>query len=428
MKDMVAIARTREDLGTPTCYSSHELDIVKGMLAECLDPLGGIRSVARPGSKIVIKVNAGFCGPPGVYTTDPRVVEALVILLREEVELEEIIIAENAANFHMLEEINVGATTMECFEACGLSRVAERHHVRLLALEHDVHEQVMIPDARVMTHCLVPRTILNADTLIFVPHLKTHIACGVTLSIKLNQGVIPTSEKKRFHDARLTEKLLDLLGIIRPHLSIIDGLWAMQGQGPTSPFPEDIIEDMNVLVAGRNPMAVDAVGTMLMGFDPKDIPVLAKAEQEGLVGYDTDSISLVGSPLEICARKFRAPDMRLKGVYPNVLVYQGEACEGCISHLRIYLDQLLATGILDELTHPLTIILGRNGPVPEMNNGPVLVVGDCTAEHRNRGLFVTGCCPLAHIFQGLLDQVSLCCDLEKFRFTPLESAVRKHEL
>jgi hypothetical protein len=106
--------------------------------------------------------------------------------------------------------------------------------------------------------------------------------------------------------------------------------------------------------------------------------------------------------------------MSLKEIHPQVRVYQGEACEGCISHLRIYLDQLLAMGILDDLAQPLTIIVGRNGPVPELTDGPVLVVGDCTAEHRDRGLFVAGCCPLAHIFQGLLDQISLCCDLRKF--------------
>jgi len=415
MKDLVSIAHTRENLGTPTSNSSHDMSIIKSMLAECLDPLGGIRSLVRPGS-VVIKVNAGFSGPPAVHTTDPRVVEALILLLQEEVGPEEIIIAENAADFHMLEEICIGSTTMECFESCGLSRVAERNHVRLLALEHDVHERVTIPDASVMTRCLVPRTILNADTLIFVPHLKTHMACGVTLNVKLNQGVIPTSEKKRFHDSSLTLKLLDLLKIIRPDLSIIDGLWAMQGQGPTSPFPEDLIDDMNILAAGRNPVAVDAVGTMLMGFEPMDIPVLAKAEEDGFGGYNTDSISVVGSPLEICARKFRPPDMHLKGIYPNVLVYQGEACEGCTSHLRIYLDQLLATGILDDLAQPITIIVGRNCQVPDMEDGPVLVVGDCTEEHRDRGLFVEGCCPLSHIFQGLLDQISLCCDLEKFRF------------
>lgn len=416
MKEVVAIAHTRQYLGTPTSYGPRELDIIKKMLAGCLDPLGGLQSIAKPGSVILIKVNAGFCGPPGVYTTDPRVLEALILLLQENVEPEEIIIAENAANFHMLEEIGIGATTMECFDACGILSVAERNQVRLLALEDDAHEQVNIPGPKVMSYCLIPKTVLNANTIIFLPHLKTHLACGVTLNIKLNQGTIPTSEKKKFHDDHLTEKLLDLLKIVRPHLSIIDGLWAMQGQGPTSPFPRDLITDMNVLVAGRNPVAVDAVGAMLMGFDPKDIPVLAMASREGLGGCDRESLTLVGTPIDQCARKFLAPDMRIKGIFPNILVYQGEACEGCISHLRIYLDQLLAIGILDDLNQPLTIIIGRNCIVPRVIEGPVLVVGDCTAEHRDRGHFIEGCCPLSHIFEGLLDQINLCCDLEKFRF------------
>jgi uncharacterized protein (DUF362 family) len=286
MQELVAVSHTKESVGDPTSYSLDELNVVKKMLKGCLAPLGGLPSFAGPGSVVVIKVNAGFCGPPAVHTTDPRVVEALILLLNEEVGPREIILAENAADFHMFEAIGIGATTMECFQACGLSDVAERNQVKLAALENDVHTEITVPDARVMTQCLVPRTILDADTLIFVPHMKVHVACGVTLSIKLNQGSIPTSEKMRFHGRSLTEKLLDLLKIIRPHLSIIDGLWAMQGQGPTSPFPEDLIKDMNILVAGKNPIAVDAVGAMLMGFDPKDIPLLAMAAEDGLGGWD----------------------------------------------------------------------------------------------------------------------------------------------
>jgi len=420
MKDVVAISHTRHYLGTPTSYGSRELAIIREMLNECIDPLGGLRTVAKPGSTVLIRVNAGFCGPPGVFTTDPRVLEALILLLQQEIEPRDIIIAENAANFHMLEEINIGATTMECFDACGLLSVAERNKVKLLPLENDIHELVTIPESRVMSHCMVPRAILNADFIIFLPHLKTHLACGVTLSIKLNQGTIPTYEKKKFHDYRLTEKLLDLLKIIKPHLSIIDGLWAMQGQGPTSPFLEDLITDMNVLVAGINPIAVDAVGAMLMGFDPMDIPVLAMASREGLGEYDKESLRLVGTPIDQCARRFRAPDMSLKGIYNNVLIYLGDACEGCISHLRIYLDQISSIGILDDLTQPLTIILGKNCNVPRVIDGSVLVVGDCTSEHSARGLFIKGCCPLSHIFEGLLDQISLVCDLEKYRFIPTQ--------
>jgi hypothetical protein len=314
---------------------------------------------------------------------------------------------------------------MECYEACGIMQIANRQKVKLIALEDDDHEKVEIPNARVMTQCLIPKTILNAETLIYVPHLKTHMACGVTLNIKLTQGVIPTYEKKRFHNKNLSAKLLDLLKVVKPHISIIDGLWAMQGQGPTSPFHEDLIKDMNVILAGTNPVAVDMVGAMIIGFDPDEIPVLAMAAKDGIAGSSLDKISIVGYPFYQVSRKFRRPDMRLKGVYPNVFVYQGEACEGCISHLRIYLDQLFAMGILKDLKKPINIILGKGGPVPDKLESPVLVVGDCAEEYRDWGLYVGGCCPLSHIFYGLLEQISSLCDLEKYKFDEEDSILQK---
>lgn len=414
-KQLVSLARLTGEAGFPSNYTTRHLDLVKQTLKECLEPLGGITAFVKPDSVVVIKVNAGFSGPPGVYTTDPRVVEALIVLLQEYVDPREIRIAENAAECHMLEEIGLGSTTMECFDACGLTRVAERRGVKLAAMENELHEQVIVPGATLMTHCILPRTILEADTLIFVPHLKNHMAAGITLCLKLSQGVIPTSEKKKFHDARLPEKLLDLRRIVRPDLCIVDGLWAMQGQGPTSQYPDDVIRDMDLLMAGTNPVAVDTVGAMLMGLDPLNVPVLALAAEMALEGSDPRSIELVGVPIDRCARQFRPPEMALDGVYPNVAVYQGQACEGCLSHLRIFLDQLLVAGILSDLHGTLTIIVGRGATVPGNLRQPVLVVGDCAGEHQEQGLFVPGCCPLSHIFRGLLDQVSSICDLEQFR-------------
>lgn len=414
-KQLVSLARLTGEAGIPENYTAHHLHLVKKTLQECLEPLGGITAFAKPDSVVAIKVNAGFSGPPGVYTTDPRVVEALIMLLQEYVGPREIRIAENAAESHMRDEIGIGSTTMECFEACGLAAVANRRGVKLVAMENELHEQVLIPNATVMTHCIVPKAVLEADSLIFVPHFKNHMAAGITLCLKLNQGVIPTSEKKKFHDARLPEKLLDLLRIIRPDLCIVDALWAMQGQGPTSQFPDDVIRDMDLLMAGTNPVAVDTIGALLMGLDPIDVPVLALAAEMAMEGSDPRSIELVGVPIARCARKFRPPEMALDGVFPNVVVYQGQACEGCVSHLRIFLDQLLVAGILHELRETLTIVVGRDAKLPSNLNQPVLIVGDCAGEHEDRGLFVPGCCPLSHIFRGLLDQVSTICDLEQFR-------------
>lgn len=414
MRLKVSIAWDPELTGVPSGYDVHDLEQVRHLLERCLEPLGGLPALVEEGSLVVIKVNAGFAGEPGVATTDPRVVEALIQLLREQVAPRNIVIAENAADQHMLEEIGIGSSTMECFKACGLEDVARRTGASLIALEEDIHSQVMVPLPRVMSHCHIPRTIREAGTLIYMPHLKNHLACQITLNLKLSQGVIPTPDKKRCHNRDLNHKLLDLYQVIRPDLCIVDGLWAMQGQGPTSSNPGDVITDMNLLAAGKNALAVDMVGAMLMGLGPAEVPVLALAREADLPGSRKEDLEILGDSLEECARAFKKPSLKVKGVFPNVAVHQGEACGGCLSHLRIYLDIIAERGILEHLERPLSVIVGRNCQPPVDSPGPVLVVGDCAREHARLGLFVEGCCPLSHIFLGLLDQISTVCAMDSF--------------
>ena len=96
------------------------------MLAECLSGLGGLKALVPRDAKVAIKVNAGFAGSPAVHTTDPRVVEALIVLLRNEVQPSRIVVVESAADHHMLKEINFGNTTRECFECCGIADAVRR--------------------------------------------------------------------------------------------------------------------------------------------------------------------------------------------------------------------------------------------------------------------------------------------------------------
>ena len=86
--------------------------------------------------------------------------------------------------------------------------------------------------------------------------------------MKLTQGILPWSEILQFHRSDIEQKIIDLLRMVKPDLSIIDGLWAMQGQGPGSPYKEDLIKNFNTIIAGIDPVAVDSVASSIMGFDP----------------------------------------------------------------------------------------------------------------------------------------------------------------
>jgi hypothetical protein len=171
----------------------------------------------------------------------------------------------------------------------------------------------------------------------------------------------------------------------------------MQGQGPGSPFPEDLIKDFNVILAGKDPVAVDTVGSTIMGFDARhDIPMLRGAEMAGLGVATLAQIDVVGTPIGKVQRPFKRGNIHLIGLDPRIEVYMGGACDGCLHFTRTGLDVYLANPKLMEGVEKITFVIGNNAEVPEkLDHHPpksyVFVVGDCTNKHRDRGIFLPGC-------------------------------------
>ena len=193
------------------------------------------------------------------------------------------------------------------------------------------------------------------------------------------------------------QKMIDMLKVMRPHLSLVDALWPMQGQGPGSPYPDDLIKDFNVIIAGKDPVAVDAVGATVMGFDAKhDIPMLRGAEMAGLGVATLEQIDVVGTPIGKVQRRFKRGDIHLIGLDPRIEVYMGGACDGCLHFTRTGLDVYLANPAMMEGVEKITFIIGNNAEVPEkLDHHPpksyVFVVGDCSSKHKDRGIFLPGC-------------------------------------
>jgi uncharacterized protein (DUF362 family) len=124
----------------------------------------------------------------------------------------------------------------------------------------------------------VPSVITKADILVSLAKMKTHHWAGATLSMKNMFGVMPGSvygwPKNVLHYAGIHKCILDINATIAPHLSIVDGIVGMEGDGPIMGTPIQ----SNVLVMGRNSTAVDATCARIMAIDPYKIPYLKFAE------------------------------------------------------------------------------------------------------------------------------------------------------
>ncbi|MFQ6086613.1 MAG: DUF362 domain-containing protein [Candidatus Bathyarchaeia archaeon] len=246
-----------------------------------------VDSVLSRKRPILIKPNYINSRHPSTgITTDSRVVEGVVKFLRER-KIEEIVIGEGSGF----------ADTFQAFKVAGVDAVAERWGVKLVDLNKDEFFEVNPPAPLSLRKVRVAKTALES-TIISVPKLKPHRIAAVTLSLKNMMGAL--ASKGSMHMGRLSQNIADLASILRPSISVIDGIIAGEGH-ETSGNPVE----MGLVIAGTDPVAVDAVGAAVMGIPPTHVKHLILAEKKGLGTCNLEEITVVGEPVEKVKRKFR---------------------------------------------------------------------------------------------------------------------------
>lgn len=124
--------------------------------------------------------------------------------------------------------------------------------------------------------CL-PKSILGADFVVSMPKMKTHHWVGVTLSLKNMFGIVPGNcygwPKNILHWAGISQSILDINSTVRPDFAIVDGIVGMEGNGPI----QGTAKASGVLVAGDDPVAVDATCARIMGLAPERVDYIKKA-------------------------------------------------------------------------------------------------------------------------------------------------------
>jgi hypothetical protein len=176
----------------------------------------------------------------------------------------------------------------------------------------------------------------------------------------------------------------------------------MDGQAPLS---GSTINDMNVIVAGTDTVAVDAVTSELMMIAPDEVDMIRIANWEGLGEMNLDKIDIRGAQISDVQRRFKRPVLSASGIYEKILSVEGGACKGCLSAMRHALDKLNREGGLDKLP-PFTIYTGV--PMPNMKNlphpeGDIWIMGNCAVDvlqqesvRMSKPDVIYGCAP--HIF------------------------------
>jgi uncharacterized protein (DUF362 family) len=246
------------------------------------------------GRTVLLKPNFVEPDPQGVINTHPAVVAAArECFLR--LGARSVVVAEGPGNERDTEGI---------LETNGL-----RHYLGPLPgtfVDLNLDDLCLVPTrtrASRIKELYLPRTVLEADFVVSMPKLKTHHWAGVTLSLKNMFGIVPGScygwPKNTLHWAGLTHSILDINSTIRPDFAIVDGIVAMEGNGPI----QGDAKPCGLLVVGDDPVAVDATCVRIMGLLPERIDYLARASL--LLGHlKTEGIRQLGESLESVRTSF----------------------------------------------------------------------------------------------------------------------------
>ncbi len=356
---------------------------VKRAVQRAIDLVDGF-SMLKPGDTVLLKPNLVKPSPSGSgIITDARVTEAVASL----------VLAHGPGRVIIGEGSSVGydfpgrVDSLTAMEKSGTADVARAYGLEMVDLNRDESVEVEAPDAFVMKTFRVARTAYEADVIIDLPVIKTHSRTGITCGLKNMKGVLPGNEKKRTHRLGLDRGIVDLNRVMKPHLTVVDGL---VGRAGTHTREEDRIA-LDCVLAGADVVAVDAVCATLMGFDVDEILHVRLADEAGLGEADLDRIDVYGERIANVARPFQPYSEAAKEHFGDATIIEAHACTGCFGEMESAFLYLNEAGFSDKLKE-LVLVMGTPDEVPDLDGTPV-IVGKCPSDHRHLGVWVGGCPP-----------------------------------
>jgi uncharacterized protein (DUF362 family) len=400
---------------------------IQSMTAKAVDLVGGIGRYVKPGQSVVVKPNLFAPYPPPV-SVDRRVIAAVVSLCRA-AGAAKVTVVEGVSVGSLMKRVNLeksgpagemsrGMKTVEVMKLLGVKRAVQEAGGEVLGVEDDRRIRTAVPGGRVLTTLDYPKSVLDADVFINLPALKTHTMTMVTLGVKNLQGLLNEADRYFGHRDDLDQHMVDIMKVRKPDLTIIDGLIGMEGLGAGEgggPVP------LGVLVAGADPVATDAIASMVMGIEaPTVVGTTRIAAHDGLGTALPDLIEVVGRQVSEVKKKFMLPlnytqpvDTFVTGVWPNVDIFIGGACPTC------WLMAALALPSLNKFPDRTALMVGVDPKVPTgrtWDERNTFFLGDCALgcagearEIRNRislsgnDTFLPGCPPYEQALKKLED-------------------------
>ena len=258
------------------------------LLKQGLDFLGGVETLIPKDAKILLKPNLlKKAEVEKAVITHPVVVGAFAGILRES-GYENIVLADSCGH----------GTTQAVIRGTGMDTYLEKYHIP--AVDYSEGVKTAYPQGVQAKEFILPKELLEQDCVISLSKMKTHALERITGAVKNSYGFIYGFHKAKGHTQypsadRFARMLIDLNKCVAPNLYVMDGIVAMEGNGPGSGDPVP----MNVLLMSTDPVALDSVFSRLVYLKPEMVPTNYHGEKMGLGTWKEEEITLLTPDGEI---------------------------------------------------------------------------------------------------------------------------------
>jgi uncharacterized protein (DUF362 family)/Pyruvate/2-oxoacid:ferredoxin oxidoreductase delta subunit len=297
MKSRVSIVRCRD----------YQPELVSAKVKEAIGLLGGIGFFVKPGSRVLVKPNLLMAKPPEAgIDTHPEVVRAVIKALKE-----------------INSDIYVGdGPSVWGNQAENVDEVYRQTGIAALCAQEGVH-LVHFDNRRWRGRFPLTTWLDQCQYLVSVPKFKTHEFTLLTGAIKnlygLVSGTYKTELHKKYYDKLEFGKILvDIFQCAPPALTVVDGIVAMEGDGPAT---SGTLRNQGILVASADAVALDSVLALIMGIKPDAVVSIREAKARGLGESDIRAIEIAGEKIEdVSGRPFYLPQTSLRSRIPQPVV------------------------------------------------------------------------------------------------------------
>jgi uncharacterized protein (DUF362 family)/ferredoxin len=284
---------------------NYDVDEIREAVRKGIELIGGLETIVKPGDRVFVKINhlPPASPPERGIVTHPIFAEGVIELLKEA-----------GADITVGDDIESGRR--DGFSISGFRQMCQRAGVRLINLREGGFAAIE-GKGRLIDPVYVSRVAVEADVIVNLPKLKTHTLTVFTGGIKNMYGTIPASLRHRYHRDFLNVDdfnlmLTDVFAAVIPQLTIMDGIVAMEGEGPAN----GSLRQTNIILASRDAVALDTVATSIIRLNPEDIGTIHYCDERGLGVGKLEAIEVSGESI----RSVAVPDFQPSSASTRILV------------------------------------------------------------------------------------------------------------